>query len=293
LPPWARRAGTPKTADAFDTVALVKRLKELKADPPPQRRRNRSPSERGRRQEHLMDRRSIAAWGLASLAATAAFATSASAQDLKPPARLISLNGHGEVKAKPDMAIVNVGVMTQARTAREALSQNTQAMEKIFASLKAAGIEAKDIQTSNFMVNPRYDYGQNNTQAPRVVGYDVSNTVQVSVRKLSTLGSVLDQVVSEGSNQINGVAFAIADDEKLMDEARKRAVADAERKASLYASAARISLGQIMSLSEANIQPPQPLMYKTMRQEAAPSAVPIAEGEQTVVIDVNITWEIK
>jgi len=208
--------------------------------------------------------------------------------------RLISLNGHGEVKAKPDMAVVNVGVMTQAPTAREALTQNTAAMEKVFASLKASGIEAKDIQTSNFMINPRYQYDQNNAQPPRVIGYDVSNTVTVSVKKLDTLGAVLDKVVGEGSNQINGVMFAIADDEKLKDEARKLAVADAERKAKLYAEATRISLGQIMSVSEGNYQPPQPVYYgKAVRADAAPSAVPIAEGEQTVAIDVNIAWEIK
>src|SRR5262245_21986328 len=133
-----------------------------------------------------MDRRSLAAAGLAGMAA-AAFVTPSSAQESKPMPRLISLNGHGEVKAKPDMAVVNVGVMTQAPTAREALTQNTQAMEKVFSSLKASGIDAKDIQTSNFMVNPRYQYDQNNAQPPRVVGYDVSNSVTVSVRKLETL----------------------------------------------------------------------------------------------------------
>jgi uncharacterized protein YggE len=240
-----------------------------------------------------MDRRSLAALGLTGLAA-AALATPSLAQESKSMPRLITLNGHGEVKAKPDMAVVNVGVMTQAQTAREALNQNTATMEKIFASLKAAGIEPKDIQTSNFMINPRYDYGQNNNQPPRLIGYDVSNNVTVSVRKLASLGEVLDKVVSEGSNQINGVMFAIADDEKLTDEARKLAVADAERKAKLYAATAGISLGQIMSVSEGNFQPPQPVYYgKAMRADAAPSAVPIAEGEQTVAIDVNVAWEIK
>jgi uncharacterized protein len=239
-----------------------------------------------------MDRRSLAALGLTGLAA-AALATPSLAQESKPMPRLISLNGHGEVKAKPDMAVVNVGVMTQANTAREALTQNTAAMEKVFASLKSQGIEAKDIQTSNFMVNPRYDYDQNNKRPPRVVGYDVSNTVTVAVRRLDTLGTVLDTVVSEGSNQVNGVMFAIADDEKLKDEARKLAVADAERKAKLYAETIRITLGQIMSLSEGSYQPPQPVPYgKAVRAEAQ-SAVPIAEGEQTVAIDVNIAWDIK
>jgi uncharacterized protein YggE len=240
-----------------------------------------------------MDRRSLAALGLTGLAAVA-LATPTLAQESKSMPRLISLTGHGEVKAKPDMAVVNVGVTIQAATAREALTQNTQAMEKIFASLKAQGIEAKDIQTSNFMVNPRYDYGQNNNQPPRLVGYDVSNTVTVSVRQLAGLGAVIDQMVSEGSNQISGVMFSIADDETLKDEARKLAIADAERKAKLYADTAHISLGQIMSVSEGSYQPPQPVYYgKAMRADAAPSAVPIAEGEQTVAIDVSIAWEIK
>ncbi|MGE0006966.1 MAG: SIMPL domain-containing protein [Parvibaculaceae bacterium] len=239
-----------------------------------------------------MDRRSLAALGLAGLAATALAAPSL-AQESKPMPRLISLNGHGEVKARPDMAVVNVGVTTQAQTAREALTRNTEAMEKVFAGLQASGIEPKDIQTSNFMVNPCYDHGQNNNQPPRLVGYDVSNMVTVSVRKLDTLGAVLDTVVSEGSNQINGVMFAIADDEKLKDEARKLAVADARRKAQLYAETAGISLGEVMSLSEGNYQQPQPVFYgKAVRADAARS-VPIAEGEQTVAIDVSIAWEIK
>lgn len=241
-----------------------------------------------------MDRRSLAALSLTGLAATAAFApTPASAQESKTMPRVISLNGHGEVKASPDMAVVTVGVMSQAQTAREALTQNTAAMEKIFSSLKTGGIEARDIQTSNFSVNPRYDYGQNNNQPPRLVGYDVSNSVAVSVRKLDTLGSVLDTVVSQGSNQINGIMFTIADDAKLQDEARKVAVADAERKAQLYAEATHITLGQIMGVSEGNFQPPQPVFYgKAMRADAA-AAVPIAQGEQTVAIDVTIMWEIK
>lgn len=208
--------------------------------------------------------------------------------------RLISLNGHGEVKARPDMAVVSVGVTTQGSTAREALTQNTDSMEKVLASLTASGIEAKDIQTSNFMINPRYQYDQTNVQPPKLIGYDVSNTVTVSVKKLDSLGAVLDKVVSDGSNQVNGVTFALADDETLKDEARKLAIADAERKAKLYADAAHITLGQIMSVSEGNYQPPQPIFYgKAVRADAAASAVPIAEGEQTVAIDVGIVWEIK
>ena len=234
-----------------------------------------------------MFRSTIAALGVFALAAC--FLDPAYAQETKPPPRLIALTGHGEVKAKPDLAVVTVGVLSQSQTARQAVTDNNAAMEKVIASLKAAGIEAKDIQTSNFLVNPRYDY-QNNSQ-PRLIGYDVSNTVGVTVRDLEKLGSILDDVVSEGSNQINGVMFGIAERDRLEDEARKLAVADASRKARIYGEAAQLTLGQIVAISESSSAPPIPV-YRSMKAEAA-SPVPIAEGEQTVAIEVNITWELK
>jgi uncharacterized protein YggE len=207
--------------------------------------------------------------------------------------RSISLSGHGEVRMAPDLAIVTVGVMSSAATAREALDANTKAMDAVMTSLTAAGIEARDIQTSNFSVNPRYDYGQNNAQPPKVIGYDVSNNVSVTVRKLDSLGAVLDQVVSSGSNQINGVAFQVSKPEAATDEARKLAVADALRKAQVYTAASGVTLGQIISLTEGGgYQPPQPV-FKTMRAEAASADVPIAQGEQVIAVDVNFTWEIK
>ena len=208
--------------------------------------------------------------------------------------RTISLTGHGEVRMAPDLAIVTVGVMSSAATARESLDANTKAMEGVMASLKAAGIEMRDIQTSNFMVNPRYDYGQNNSQPPKVVGYDVSNNVTVTLRKLESLGAVLDQVVSSGSNQINGVMFQVSKPEAPTDEARKLAVADAQRKAKVYTDAGGVALGQIVSLSEGGgYQPPVPVYAKTMRAEGMSADVPIAQGQQVIGVDVNIVWEIK
>ncbi len=127
-------------------------------------------------------------------------------------------------------------------------------------------------------MNPRYDYGQNNAQPPKVVGYDVSNTVSLTVRKLDSLGAVLDQVVSSGSNQINGVMFQVWEPEAATDEARKLAVADALRKAQVYTAASGVTLGHIISLSEGGgYQPPQPV-FKTMRAEAASADVPICPG---------------
>ncbi len=219
------------------------------------------------------------------------FLSPAFADDAKLP-RTLSLSGHGEVRLAPDMAIVTVGAMSSAATAREALDANTKAMESIIASLTKAKIEMRDIQTSNFGVNPRYDYGQGGNQPPKVLGYDVSNNVNVTIRKLDTLGAVLDAVVSAGSNQINGVMFQLAKPDTATDEARKLAVADARRKANIYAGASGVTLGNIVSISEGGgYQPPSP-MFKTMRSEAMPADVPIAQGEQVIAVDANITWEI-
>ncbi|CAN5125753.1 SIMPL domain-containing protein [soil metagenome] len=238
-----------------------------------------------------MNRRSLAALSIAGMSGV--MLTAAEAQETPPMQHILSLTGHGEVKARPDLAIVTVGVVSQGTTAREALSANNAAMEKLLAALKAAPIEDRDIQTSNFSVNPRYNYGENNAQPPSITGYDVSNSVTVSVRNLEKLGGVLDTVVSEGSNQINGVMFTIAEPQSLEDDARKQAVADALRKAKLYAQAAGVTLGAIVAISEGGgYRPPVPAYAKAMRSDAAP-AVPMAEGEQTVAIDAQLSWELK
>jgi uncharacterized protein len=228
-----------------------------------------------------------------ALTFAAAFFTPALAEDAKL-IRSISLSGHGEVRMAPDMAVVTVGVLSSANTAREALDANTKSMEAIFASLKAAGIESKDTQTSNFMVNPRYDYGQNNGQPPKMVGYDVSNNVTVTVRKLDGLGAVLDSVVTSGSNQINGVAFQVSKPEAATDEARKLAVASALAKAKLYTEAAGVGLGPIITISEGGgYQPPPPVFGRANLAKSEAADVPIAQGEQVIGMDVNIVWEIK
>ena len=206
--------------------------------------------------------------------------------------RTISLSGHGEVRLAPDIAIVNLGVASQAAVAKDALAANTTAMQAVFAALKAAGIADKDVRTSNFMVQPRYNFN-NEGKAPTLIGYEVSNSVTVTVRKLDTLGSVLDAVVQSGSNQINGIQFDVSQPEAALDEARKLAVADARRKAEIYAAAGSVNLGSILSISEGSFAPPpQPVMRTTMKMDAAPP-VPIAQGEQTLAVDVNIAWEIK
>ncbi|MFN4143269.1 SIMPL domain-containing protein [Aestuariivirga sp.] len=228
----------------------------------------------------------------AALAALAAFATPALADEARMP-RTISLVGHGEVKSPPDLAFVTTGVFSQGATAAEALAANTSAMTALFAALKEAGIAEKDVQTSNFTVQPRYDF--QDRQPPRLVGYDVSNNVTVTLRKIGDLGTLLDRLVQAGSNQIHGISFQVSEPDAALDEARKLATEDATRKAKLYAGAMGVTLGPVMSISEGmTLEPPVPFMRgKAMMAEAASAPVPVAAGEQTLSIDVNITWEIR
>ncbi len=208
--------------------------------------------------------------------------------------RLISLTGHGEVRAVPDMAVINMGVVSSAETARAALDANTKAMTELMANLKAASIDDKDISTSNFSVNPRLDYGQNGGQVPKLVGYDVTNSVTVIVHKIDGLGALLDKAVSSGSNQINGISFSVSKPDDAMDEARKLAVKDATHKAQIYAGAASINLGNIMSISESGgVSEPQVMFSRAKAMSADSAPVPIAQGSQVISVDVNISWELK
>lgn len=214
------------------------------------------------------------------------------AEEAKMP-RTVSISGHGEVRVVPDIAMVSVGVTSQGQTAREALDSNTKAMKTLLETLKKAGIEDRDLATSNFSVGPRLDYGNNNGQPPKTVGYDVNNMVTVTVRKIDDLGELLDVAVSTGSNTINGISFSVSKPDSFVTEARKAAVMDARNKADTYASAGGFKIGNILSINEGTAyQPPIAYMAKSARAEAS-DAVPIAQGEQALSVDVSITYEIK
>jgi uncharacterized protein len=207
--------------------------------------------------------------------------------------RSISISGHGEVRVVPDLAVVSIGVTTQANTAREALDGNTKSMKLLLDTLKKAGIETRDMATSNFSVGPRLDYGNNTGQPAKVVGYDVNNMVTITVRKIDDLGELLDVAVSTGSNTINGISFSVSKPDAMLTEARKEAVADARSKAETYAAAGGFKLGNIITINEGTAYQP-PVTYAAKADRAASAdAVPIAQGEQALSVDVSITYEIK
>ncbi len=220
----------------------------------------------------------------------------AAAQDEQP--RLsdlipsITVTGTGEVQVEPDRAQIHVGVVTQAESAAGAVEANNQAMQQLLDALKQHGVEANDIQTSNFSISPQHDYDQQGRHPPQIVGYQVTNQVQVKVRDLARLGALLDLVVQQGANQVQGIDFQVSDQSQRKDEARRKALDDARRKAELYASAAGARVGRPLLIQESAPDGPQPLAVRHMALQAE-GAVPVASGEQTLAVTVSVTYRLK
>ena len=228
-----------------------------------------------------------------ALAAVLAMPLAAAAQEAPPTPRIV-VAGQGQAAIAPDMAWLDLSVMREADTARAALDQANEAVAGVIAALKQAGIEPRDLQTSGLSINPRYVYPQNNDgQPPRIVGYQVSNSLNVRVRDLARLGEVIDRAVTLGVNQGGGIRFDNDDPKEAIAQARKAAVAEAREKAQTLAEAAGVTLGQVIEISEsAPAMPPIP-MAKAMRMEAAQdAAVPIEAGENTYRVHVGVIYEI-
>ncbi len=205
--------------------------------------------------------------------------------------RTITLTSSGTVKARPDTAHISTGVVSDADTARKALDSNTAAMERIITALKSQGLAPEEIQTTNFSVNPRYERNKDR-RTPKVIGYRVTNSVRIQVRDLNKLGEILDKVVSLGSNKVNGIQFSIRNSNELLDKARMKAMEKVIARAKLYAKAASVQLGKIISIQEASYHP-QPRQFSSrVAYEAKARPVPIEAGSQTLRANVTVTWEL-
>jgi len=204
----------------------------------------------------------------------------------------LNLNASGEVKVAPDMATITFGVLTEAKTAQEAMAQNAVRMTQVAAALRRAGIGERDIQTSGLNLSPQYDYVEN--QPPRLRGYQASNRVTVNIYDLDAVGSTADAVVAAGVNQIDGIGFGLRDPKAAEDAARRLAVQALQSKARLYAEALGVSLGGIRSLSEGGgYSPPPPMPMYTMRAQSMDSAsTPVSAGELTVRIDIAGVYDL-
>lgn len=211
---------------------------------------------------------------------------------------LISVVGVGTVKLAPDMATINLTVLRDAKTAKEALKNNNQAMTDVLSAMKLFGIEDKDLQTSNFSVNPRYIYPKQKNgvqQAPRIVAYQVSNSLTVRILDLEQVGEILDTSITLGVNQGGNIVFGNSDIAELQMQARAMAVKNALKKAEVLTEAAGVEIGDIKQINENSSQSrPQPIMRAemAMAKMADSPSVPITGGENAYRVTVNVTFEI-
>jgi uncharacterized protein YggE len=199
----------------------------------------------------------------------------------------------GEVARTPDIATISAGVVTQSATPSAALSDNAARMAASIAALRRAGVADRDIQTSALSLSPQYRYQENSP--PVITGYQASNQVTVRFRDVKRAGPILDTLVAQGANQINGPTFSVDKPEPALDEARTRAVATARARAELYARAAGMSVRRIVVISEdgdQGMRPPPPIMVTAMRRgESADTSV--QAGEQMLSVTVRVTFELQ
>ena len=229
--------------------------------------------------------------------AGAALPAAAMAQGMTNIAQPISgtrldISATGEVSRVPDIAIISAGVTTLDKSATGAIEQNAAQMARVRAALKRAGIADKDIQTSSFNLNPEYRY--ENNQPPVLTGYRVSNQVSVRFRDIKATGKILDALVAEGANQINGPSLTIDKPELAMDEARVKAIAVGQARAELYARTLGKRVVRLLSVSESGgyaVPPPMPMMRAQMADSTAKSV--IDPGEQQLSVSLAMSFELQ
>jgi uncharacterized protein len=190
----------------------------------------------------------------------------------------------------PDQAQIDGGVTSEAKTAREASEANNAAMGKVLLALKGAGMEEKDYQTSRLSLQPQFATPSKVTERAGIVSFRASNRITVRIRDVTKVANVIDVLVGAGANDIGGINFTVTQASKHLDEAREKAIADARRKAEIYAKAAGVTLGEPISISEEGA--PSPVFRGKMAAPMAAGA-PVAQGEETLSVTVSVTWAIK
>lgn len=208
----------------------------------------------------------------------------------------ISVTGLGEVIVVPDTANIQIGVQVFSEELAEAQRMSTEQISAIIDTLTEAGVAERDIQTSNYSVSVRQNYDPQTGIATEVLGYDIYNTLSVTVRDVDTLGEILDRAVSSGANQIYGIYFYTEDLTEATAQAREKAVEDANARAQQLAAAAGIEVGRVLNINEGFPQGPIPFDYgrgfAAAEGDMAGAAVPIQTGSQTVQIMVTVTYEV-
>ncbi len=222
---------------------------------------------------------------------------SAHATDLQTQPQ-IRVTGEGRATLAPDMALLHLMVTREGATAREALDANSAAMEDVIGAMRKAGIDERDLQTADFGIQPRYRHhrptASGQQEPPEIVGYTVNNSLMVRVRKLEEVGGILDRSVSLGVNQGGNIQFLNDDPAAALEQARTEAVKDALRRAATLTAAAGVRSGRILEISEHSYQPrPLPMARAEMMMSADSGAVPVAGGENTYSVTVNLVLALE
>lgn len=234
---------------------------------------------------------------IALLAGAAALPTAASAQDVAAIVRPLAgtrldVTATGSVSRVPDLAIISAGVVTRSATASGAIADNATRMERVRAALKRAGIADRDIQTSSIHLNPDYRYGEG--QPPVLTGYQASNNVSIRFRDIRSSGRILDALVSEGANQINGPSLTVDKPEAAYDEARIKALAVGRARAELYARSLGMTVARLLAVSEnGNIINPLPMAEAIVVTGSRVSKTDIDPGSQDLQISLAMSFELR
>lgn len=209
-----------------------------------------------------------------------------------PFVETLSVSGLAKVKLTPDRAVFTISVETSAKTVGEAVQQNNGKIEQVIAALKKAGATEQEIQTSNFSIFPQQEFTEN--RRPRVVGYQVSNSLTVTRATVSDAGKLLQAAVDAGANQAGGLSLVVSDLSRGREEGLQRAFQDAKAKAETLAKAAGRTVGRALSISEGIMSaPPSPLFGRTMAAEAKFAEVPVSPGTEEISFTVSVTFELR
>ena len=254
----------------------------------------------------------------AALAATRAFAQQPVAPAVTPlglSSALLSLTAEGQSRRTPDVAMFSAGVVTQGKTAAEAIAENSRRMDAVSAALRRAGIAPRDVQTATLSLQPRYSNPEREEQLrarqaresyvppaepaqPRIIGYEARNSVQVRVRRIGEMGGILDTLIAAGANQVDGPSFTIDQPAAALDEARTKALTTARERAELYARGAGMRVVRILSITEAGGYYPVQDIVVTGRSVGfagappPPPATPVAPGELSLGVNVSVQFEL-
>lgn len=200
----------------------------------------------------------------------------------------LDIEASAEVARVPDIAVISAGIVSHSASATGALDDSAQKMQRVLGALKKAGIEPRDIQTTNINLNPEYRYPAN--QAPQLVGYSATNNVTVRFRDIRAAGKILDSLVAQGANQLNGPSLIVDHPEAALDEARSKAIASGRARAELYAHSLGLHVVRLVAVSENGNSVPGPL---PMRMAMAKAETPLEPGEQKLGVSLAMIFELQ